>query len=43
MSKEDFFQKLDKESQEFVQFLLDVAYSNGFSAAIIQNALVQNE
>ena len=39
MSKEDLLKDLDKEKQDFLQFLLDIAYSNGYSDGVIKTKL----
>ena len=35
MSKETFFNTLTAEQQSFVEYLIDEAYSNGYSAGVI--------
>lgn len=35
MTKETFLQSLSNFEREFVQFLLDVEYSNGYNQALI--------
>lgn len=35
MSKDDFFNSLNDIQKEYVQFLIDVSYSNGYDQAII--------
>ena len=37
MSKNDFFNSLTDMQREYCQFLIDVAYSNGYDQAIIDN------
>lgn len=37
MSKDDFFNSLNDIQKEYVQFLIDVSYSNGYDQAIIDS------
>ena len=39
MSKEDFMKTLDEKTKEFIEFLIDCAYANGFSAGLNAQSL----
>lgn len=38
MSRELFFSNLNKDQQEYCQFLIDCAYSNGYNQALIDKS-----